>query len=220
MEFLVDHCARVKVILSTGQERVILYILLVGYPPFWDDDQNRLYNQIKSGSYEGMDRVTIDGLVRLKPLLQHFMVSVPTAYTAQQYTRNDNLVVDSILIFRTLGLNCPFKKGKQLHHEVSMGASKRYSKLLNAGVEEYPPPEWDTVTAEAKNLINSMLTMNPSKRITAAEALKHQWIFRKVDYKAESRRSWPKDLTGGVGRLRKDERLSPAKKNITPRKEV
>ncbi|VUZ41267.1 unnamed protein product [Hymenolepis diminuta] len=73
---------------------VILYILLVGYPPFWDDDQNRLYNQIKSGSYE------------------------------------------------------------------------------------YPPPEWDTVTAEAKNLINSMLTMNPSKRITAAEALKHQWIFQ------------------------------------------
>nr|CDS33006.1 calcium:calmodulin dependent protein kinase type [Hymenolepis microstoma] len=73
---------------------VILYILLVGYPPFWDDDQNRLYNQIKSGSYE------------------------------------------------------------------------------------YPPPEWDTVTAEAKNLINSMLTMNPTKRITAAEALKHQWIFQ------------------------------------------
>jgi len=73
---------------------VILYILLVGYPPFWDDDQTRLYNQIKSGSYE------------------------------------------------------------------------------------YPPPEWETVTPEAKNLINSMLTMNPLKRITAAEALKHQWIFQ------------------------------------------
>ncbi|VDM32904.1 unnamed protein product [Hydatigera taeniaeformis] len=27
-------------------------------------------------------------------------------------------------------------------------------------------------------MINSMLTMNPSKRITAAEALKHQWIFQ------------------------------------------
>jgi len=31
---------------------VILYILLVGYPPFWDDDQNRLYEQIKAGKYE------------------------------------------------------------------------------------------------------------------------------------------------------------------------
>lgn len=31
---------------------VILYILLVGYPPFWDDEQNKLYAQIKSGAYD------------------------------------------------------------------------------------------------------------------------------------------------------------------------
>ncbi|MEQ2192577.1 hypothetical protein XENOCAPTIV_013884, partial [Xenoophorus captivus] len=36
--------------------------------------------------------------------------------------------------------------------------------------------EWDTVTPEAKDLINKMLTINPAKRITAAEALKHPWI--------------------------------------------
>ena len=42
--------------------------------------------------------------------------------------------------------------------------------------KKYPSPEWDTVTAEAKNLINSMLTVNPAKRITSAEALKHPWI--------------------------------------------
>lgn len=41
---------------------------------------------------------------------------------------------------------------------------------------QYPSPEWDTVTPEAKNLINQMLTVNPSKRITASEALKHPWI--------------------------------------------
>ena len=41
---------------------------------------------------------------------------------------------------------------------------------------QYPSPEWDTVTPEAKNLINHMLTVNPAKRITAAEALKHPWI--------------------------------------------
>ncbi|XP_031780852.1 calcium/calmodulin-dependent protein kinase type II alpha chain isoform X11 [Nasonia vitripennis] len=74
---------------------VILYILLVGYPPFWDEDQHRLYAQIKSGSYD------------------------------------------------------------------------------------YPTPEWDTVTPEAKNLINQMLTVNPSKRITASEALKHPWICQR-----------------------------------------
>eukprot|EP00731_Ephydatia_muelleri_P020140 Em0012g965a len=31
---------------------VVLYILLVGYPPFWDDDQKRLYAQIKAAKVE------------------------------------------------------------------------------------------------------------------------------------------------------------------------
>ena len=31
---------------------VILYILLVGYPPFWDEDQQKLYSQIKAGAYD------------------------------------------------------------------------------------------------------------------------------------------------------------------------
>ncbi|XP_076327093.1 calcium/calmodulin-dependent protein kinase type II delta chain-like isoform X3 [Tachypleus tridentatus] len=74
---------------------VILYILLVGYPPFWDEDQHRLYAQIKVGAYD------------------------------------------------------------------------------------YPSPEWDTVTPEAKNLINCMLTVNPAKRVTASEALKHPWICQR-----------------------------------------
>ena len=41
---------------------------------------------------------------------------------------------------------------------------------------QYPSPEWDTVTPDAKNLINSMLTVNPAKRINATDALKHPWI--------------------------------------------
>ncbi|KTF99937.1 hypothetical protein cypCar_00018258, partial [Cyprinus carpio] len=43
----------------------------------------------------------------------------------------------------------------------------------------FPSPEWDTVTPEAKDLINKMLTINPAKRITAAEALKHPWICQR-----------------------------------------
>lgn len=31
---------------------IILYILLVGYPPFWDEDQKKLYAQIKAAHYE------------------------------------------------------------------------------------------------------------------------------------------------------------------------
>lgn len=31
---------------------VVLYILLVGYPPFWDDDQGKMFELIKKGRYE------------------------------------------------------------------------------------------------------------------------------------------------------------------------
>src|SRR5688572_13225110 len=44
---------------------------------------------------------------------------------------------------------------------------------------QYPSPEWDTVTPEAKNLINQMLTVNPRSRITAEQALKHPWICQR-----------------------------------------
>jgi hypothetical protein len=44
---------------------VILYILLVGYPPFWDEDQHRLYQQIKAGAYD----VSVAPLSSPAPLL-------------------------------------------------------------------------------------------------------------------------------------------------------
>lgn len=61
---------------------------------------------------------------------------------------------------------------------------------------QFPSPEWDTVTPEAKDLINKMLTINPSKRITAAEALKHPWIS--VSQVALSHRD-PSSVCIGVG---------------------
>ena len=35
------------------------------------------------------------------------------------------------------------------------------------------------MTPEAKNLIDSMLNVNPAKRITASGALKHPWICQR-----------------------------------------
>ena len=54
---------------------------------------------------------------------------------------------------------------------------------IKAGAYDYPSPEWDTVTPEAKNLINSMLTVNPTKRITAQEALRHPWYVKRENNK-------------------------------------
>lgn len=54
---------------------------------------------------------------------------------------------------------------------------------------QYPSPEWDTVTPEAKNLINQMLTVNPGKRITASDALKHPWICVSGPFESASSRA-------------------------------
>uniref|UniRef100_A0AAV2KNS5 Uncharacterized protein n=1 Tax=Knipowitschia caucasica TaxID=637954 RepID=A0AAV2KNS5_KNICA len=45
--------------------------------------------------------------------------------------------------------------------------------------DRFPSPEWDTVTSEAKDLINKMLTIHPAKRVTATDALKHPWICQR-----------------------------------------
>ncbi|XP_047198177.1 calcium/calmodulin-dependent protein kinase type II delta chain isoform X26 [Hippoglossus stenolepis] len=94
-KFVHRECVCVCACVCLCASGVILYILLVGYPPFWDEDQHKLYQQIKAGAYD------------------------------------------------------------------------------------FPSPEWDTVTPEAKNLINQMLTINPAKRITADQAIKHPWVCQR-----------------------------------------
>lgn len=47
---------------------VILYILLVGYPPFWDEDQHRLYSQIKAGAYDVSTRAWFCFVCAINPL--------------------------------------------------------------------------------------------------------------------------------------------------------
>lgn len=52
---------------------VILYILLVGYPPFWDEDQHRLYAQIKAGAYDVSDYFFV-GIKNLQEALINYLI--------------------------------------------------------------------------------------------------------------------------------------------------
>ncbi|CAE7634323.1 Camk4 [Symbiodinium sp. KB8] len=47
---------------------------------------------------------------------------------------------------------------------------------IRSGLFFFDPPQWNGVSAQAKDLIERMLTVNPAKRITAAEALQHPWL--------------------------------------------
>jgi len=45
---------------------------------------------------------------------------------------------------------------------------------------EYPESEWKTVSIEGHDLIEKMLQRDPTKRITASDALLHPWITRRA----------------------------------------
>ena len=42
-------------------------------------------------------------------------------------------------------------------------------------------PEWAFVSPDAQDLVRRMMELDPSKRITAADALKHPWIVGQAD---------------------------------------
>jgi len=41
---------------------------------------------------------------------------------------------------------------------------------------EFPAPYWTDISAEAKDLISKLLVVDPKKRLSGADALKHPWI--------------------------------------------
>jgi calcium-dependent protein kinase len=45
---------------------------------------------------------------------------------------------------------------------------------------DFPSPEWDTISLEAKDFVRSLLEREAFMRPTAAEALKHPWIAKHV----------------------------------------
>jgi len=45
---------------------------------------------------------------------------------------------------------------------------------------DFPSPEWDKISSEAKNFIQSILVDSPSQRLTAMDCLQHPWITGNV----------------------------------------
>lgn len=47
---------------------------------------------------------------------------------------------------------------------------------VKAGYFDFPSPEWDSISDEAKDFICCLLKKEPTKRLTAAQAIQHKWI--------------------------------------------
>jgi len=57
----------------------------------------------------------------------------------------------------------------------SSDRNRLFSKIKK-GAYKLPSPYWDGVSDEAKDLLALMLTVDPRKRVTATQALKHPWM--------------------------------------------
>ena len=50
---------------------------------------------------------------------------------------------------------------------------------VKEGKYTFDMEEWNLITEDAKDMVSKLLEYDPSKRITAQEALKHKWIKEK-----------------------------------------
>jgi len=50
-----------------------------------------------------------------------------------------------------------------------------FERILHAQFD-FPAPEWDDITPAAKDFVKKLLVVNPAQRLTAGQALSHQWI--------------------------------------------
>ena len=97
---------------------------------------------------------------------------------------------------------------------------------IKLGEFEYTEPYWDDASEEVKDLINSMLIVEPSKRLNADEAMEHQWLsddFHKAVHMTHSIDNLKKynarrRLKGAVRALMAARRLDARAKNPTARK--
>ena len=49
--------------------------------------------------------------------------------------------------------------------------------MIKAGDYDFPSPYWDDISEAAKELIGELLQVDPKKRMSPDELLKHPWII-------------------------------------------
>lgn len=52
--------------------------------------------------------------------------------------------------------------------------------LIRTGLYDFDDPVWDSVSLDAKTLIQQLLVVDPDSRLTAAETKRHPWIVGEV----------------------------------------
>lgn len=79
-----------------------------------------------------------------------------------------------------------------------------------------PPhsPEWDAISPAAKDLIRKLLSKNPRKRPTAAQALNHEWFHATLDSGSSRPRALTEHLRNSLRRFIGMNRLKQVALNV------
>eukprot|EP01012_Entosiphon_sulcatum_P064692 TRINITY_DN93523_c0_g1_i1.p1 TRINITY_DN93523_c0_g1~~TRINITY_DN93523_c0_g1_i1.p1 ORF type:complete len:334 (+),score=65.23 TRINITY_DN93523_c0_g1_i1:66-1067(+) len=115
----------------------------------------------------------------------------PEVLTNQGYTFSCDLWSAGVVLYALLCGFLPFSDDSW---------PKLFSNITT-GTYHFPSPNWDHISAEAKDLVRHLLVVDPGQRFTAEQALHHPWI---VAAATQQTAAIP-NITQTMKRLRQDQ---------------
>jgi len=100
----------------------------------------------------------------------------PEILEGLKYDQRADMWSVGVILYILLGGYPPFIESTQ----------RELFRKIKRGDYEFHEEYWGTVSKEARNLIKSLLTVDPKKRMTAAEALENPWIRGDADSLAKN----------------------------------
>lgn len=99
-----------------------------------------------------------------------FSISAPEVLGPEKYDKSCDIWSLGVIMYILLCGFPPFYSNHGL--AISPGMKKR----IRSGQYEFPNPEWENVSKDAKDLIRGMLKTDPHARLSIDDVIKNKWI--------------------------------------------
>jgi len=104
---------------------------------------------------------------------------------------------------------------------------RKLFKMIERADYQFDSPDWDPISAEAKDLISNLLVVDPRKRFTCRQVLNHRWITGSVPTtnlattvtklkEFNARRKWKKGVNAVRAGVRMKMLMTAARESPTP----
>ena len=137
---------------------VIIYVLLVGYPPFMEDNQQELFRKIRAGSYEFYEEDWVKISDEAKDLIEQLLVVDPKRRMSVDEALRSPWVNEEDDLLSSKDLTESLRHIKERRHRLRNLATAvmwvNTNKGSNTTVKEEPVPReiFESVTSRASNV--------------------------------------------------------------------